>query len=212
MSGIFITLEGVEGAGKTTLARRLEDWLRKREFDFIIAREPGGTEAGEAIRHVLLSAAVPLCPEAELLLMQAARAQIMHEVIQPALDAGKVVILDRHRDSSVAYQGYGRGLDIRQIEAMNDFSCNNRKPDLTLLLDIEAQAGMHRSLKSRTSPEGPDRFELESLVFMERVRQGFLKMARNEPDRFVVLSAQEDLERVWQETREVVERVLAGRR
>lgn len=204
MTGYFITLEGIEGAGKTTLARRLDLWLSEAGVPHLMAREPGGTEAGEAIRQILLGSHVSLCPEAELLLMEAARAQLMSEVILPALQAGQVVILDRHGDSSLAYQGYGRGLPLEVIAAQNDFSCRKRKPDCTLLLDMEAGAGLSRSLKTKKASEGPDRFEAEALGFMERVRDGFLRMAQEEPSRFVVLPAQWDVEKVWQAAQETV--------
>jgi len=190
MSAYFITLEGIEGAGKSTVCTAIANWFEQQGINHLCTREPGGTPGSEAIRNVLLGSDVPLCPEAELLLMQAARAQLMREVILPALDNGQTVLLDRHCDSTLAYQGYGRGIPIEAIHPLNRFATEGRAPDLTLLLDIDVKTGLERSRKVSVTP---DRFESETIDFMQRVRDGFLSLADEEPARFVVLDATLDL-------------------
>lgn len=195
----FVTIEGIEGAGKTTLARRLAEWLEARGAACRLAREPGGTRAGEMIRSILLDRSAPLAPEGELMLFEAARLQIMDEIVLPALNSGQWVILDRFCDSTTAYQGYGRGLDLDWIRSMNQRACRGRMPDVTLLLDIGPEEGLRRARSAAEAGAPPDRFETETRDFMERVREGLLELARNAPGRFRIIEASKPEEAVWRE-------------
>ncbi|MFB3785376.1 MAG: dTMP kinase [bacterium] len=210
MPGFFITVEGIEGAGKTTVAERLETWLQVRGHATFRAREPGGTPTGEALRGLILDAGHPLGVEAELLLIEAARAQLMDEVVLPRLELGQTVILDRHIDSTTAYQGYGRGLDLDWIARLNHFATRGRRPDRTLLLDVDAAVGLARARGSKPDTPYADRFETEELAFMERVRQGFLTLARSEPQRFHVVNAEAGVEEVWRKVCTGIEREEAN--
>lgn len=194
MSGTFITIEGIEGAGKSTIAKRVIEWLESQGRECLHTREPGGTQAGEKIREILLNPDIKLTPESELLLFEAARRQIMEELILPALEDDKTVVLDRFYDSTTAYQGYGRGLDLDWIETLNMQACQNRKPDITILLDIDVQTGLQRAKKVSGSE---DRFESEKIEFMEKVRQGFLTIAEKEPQRFISIHVEYDIEEIW---------------
>lgn len=197
MAGIFISMEGIEGAGKTSMAERLEQWLQAAERPVFRTREPGGTQAGEVLRQVILDADIPLCSEAELLLIEAARAQLMHEVILPKLREDCIVILDRHIDSTTAYQGFGRGVDGDLIAQLNGFTCRYRKPDLTVLLDVDVVEGLQRAQKITQQTLIRDRFETEKVEFMQKIREGFLEIAKKEPYRFLIVPAQGDEESVW---------------
>jgi len=208
MPGYFITVEGIEGAGKTTIVKRLEKRLQELGHPCISCREPGGTEAAETIRNLLLNAAIPLFPETELLLMEAARTQLMREIVLPSLDAGKIVLLDRHGDSTLAYQGFGRGVEADAILWLNRFAAKGRSPDLTLLLDVEVSTGLARTRKRNSSSAASDRFESETTEFLERTRQGFLSIARKEPLRFCVVSSDLGEEEAWAQCeRAVLERL-----
>jgi dTMP kinase len=182
-SGPLITFEGGEGSGKSTqvelLARRLETAGRR----ILKLREPGGTPLGEELRQLLLHRRADISPQAELLLFLAARAELVRAVIRPALAEGTIVICDRFSDSTLAYQGYGRGIDLDQVRKLNDSATGGLKPNLTVLLDLPVEAG--RSRKQRDE----DVFQGEDDAFHERVRQGYLELAREEPDRWLVLDA-----------------------
>ncbi|MBI5230754.1 MAG: dTMP kinase [Coriobacteriales bacterium] len=185
MSGVFVTFEGCEGCGKSTQIRRLADSLEAVGIDVLVTREPGGTSVGEHIRGLLLDPDTgPITPRAELLLYEASRAQIVEEVIRPALDAGKVVLCDRFADSSTAYQSYGRGLDLAEVERLNDAATAGLAPDRTIVLDVDAAVGLERATGA-----GADRLEAEDLAFHERVREGFLEIARRHPERVRVIAA-----------------------
>ena len=186
MRGRFITLEGGEGAGKSTLLAGLEAWLRAQGLAVLRTREPGGTALGEALRVVLLDAArAPISAEAELLLMFAARAELVRSVIQPALSAGQWVLSDRYTDASYAYQGGGRGQPEARIRALEQWAACDLQPDRTLLLDLPVDAGRARAL----GRDPPDRIERESNAFFERVRAAYRARAQAEPTRFTVLDA-----------------------
>jgi dTMP kinase len=187
--GLFITLEGIEGSGKTTQAAILADKLKLLGYDPATTREPGGTRAGKLIRTIFLDAAVALEPAAELLLVLADRAQHVREKLQPALAAGAIVISDRYSDSTVAYQGYGRGFDMRLLEELNRLATAATPPDLTLVLDCPVELGLARTRARQSSGAAPDRFEGEQLEFHQRVREGFLAIARAEPARVRVIDA-----------------------
>ncbi len=185
--GVFISLEGPEGGGKSTHARRLAERLRAAGHAVLLTREPGGTPLGEDLRRLLQHGGA-LCPEAELLLFLASRAQLVREVIRPALARGVHVICDRFADSTTAYQGYGRGLPLGPLLAMNRQAVAGLMPDLTLVLDIGVRAGQAR-LRGRRRQGGArrDRIERESRAFHERVRAGFLELARRSPRRLKVI-------------------------
>jgi dTMP kinase len=188
--GFFITLEGVEGSGKTTQAALVADALRVAGHRVTVTREPGGTRAGEAIRAIFLDPAVSLHAGAELLLVLADRAQHVREKLQPALAAGEIVLSDRYSDSTVAYQGYGRGLDLKLLAELNRLASDRTRPDLTIVLDLAVEAGLERTrARVRGDVRGPDRFEGEQVEFHRRVREGFLTIARDEPDRVKTLDA-----------------------
>jgi dTMP kinase len=184
---MFITLEGPEGAGKTTQLRALADFLRGCGYDVVTTREPGGTAIGDQIRHVLHDTAnVAMSPTAEVLLYAASRAQLVAEVIQPALAAGRVVLCDRYADSTMAYQGYGRGLDRDALAALTAVATGGLRPDLTLLLDLDVARGLARR---RDEGEEMNRLDLETIEFHRRVRAGYLALAAAEPARWQLIDA-----------------------
>jgi dTMP kinase len=192
--GFFITFEGIEGCGKTTQIAHLTSFLEKVRHPFLLTREPGGTETGEEIRRILLASAQERIEEmAELFLYAAARVQHLRQVILPALREGKTVLCDRFADATLAYQGYGRGLDLAWIEEIHARGMENIKPDLTFLLDLPVEEGLRRAfrrLEQQASKE--DRFEKEALDFHRRVREGYLRLARREPSRMIVLDGKKD--------------------
>lgn len=202
MSGLFITLEGVEGAGKSTQMGHIGSWLEARGHQLIKTREPGGTRISELIRDVVLHGQHPeMSPHTELLLIFAARAQNLDELIRPALARGDSVLCDRFTDASYAYQGGGRGLPAAEIEALETLVQGELRPDLTLLLDLPATRGLER-----TSGRGSgDRFERESLQFLERAREAYLERARAHPGRYVVIDASRSADQVWEQIRDVLE-------
>ena len=183
--GRFITIDGPDGGGKTTHARRLADALRERGVDVLLTREPGGTQLGERVRTVLLDGSSGShAPIADALLFNAARAQHISEVIRPALAAGRTVVCARYADSTLAYQGYGAGLSLEDLRRLQQIATGGLRPDRTLLLDVPAEVGLSRKHDELT------RFELTfDVAFHQRVRDGFLAMARQEPDRFRVIDA-----------------------
>jgi dTMP kinase len=204
--GFFLSLEGGEGAGKSTQNRHIVEWLSARGKTVLETREPGGTVVSEQIRQVLLDTRnAGLNPTAELLMMFAARSQLVHEVILPALEEGKVIVCDRFADASYAYQGGGRQLDIDTIAAVEKIVLNDLQPDLTLLFDIPVDAGMKRVAGRGAA----DRFEVESIRFFERVRQAYLDRARANPHRFRVIDASLGEQQVWQQVKTILEEEFA---
>ncbi len=205
--GAFITLEGPEGSGKSTQARLLAERIRQEGMPVLCTREPGGTRTGEVIRELLQhdKADEPLTPETETLLFLASRAQLVRQVIEPALESGTWVISDRFLDSTTAYQGYGRGFGAERIMMLNEFAVGRSIPDLTVLLDLEVGAGFGR-LSERNARTGSahDRLEREAREFHERVRSGYLDLARKMPDRIRVVDAGQSPETVAQSIWKVV--------
>ncbi|MGO9450079.1 MAG: dTMP kinase [Candidatus Binataceae bacterium] len=196
-TGLFITLEGVEGSGKTTQAAILGEALHQDGRRIIVTHEPGGTRAGESIRSIFLDPAVSLDIAAELLLVLADRAQHVREKLRPAVTSGAIVISDRYSDSTIAYQGYGRGFDLKLLGDLNTLASDGMKPDFTLVLDLQVETGLERTrARAKGATRGPDRFEGEAYEFHRRVRQGFLEIARAEPDRVSVIDASRPLESV----------------
>jgi dTMP kinase len=200
MRGLFITLEGLDGCGKSTQVQMLAEALRRRGFDVVVTREPGGTPLGERMREVLLSdSSHRLTAEAELLLMAADRSQDVAQVIRPALEAGRIVVADRYTDSTVAFQGYGRGLDLAMVAEINRFATGGLTPDLTLLFDIDPLEAQRRLEGRRTGELGMSRFDNEELEFHHRVREGYLELATAEPTRVRVIDATQNLEATFRQ-------------
>jgi dTMP kinase len=200
---VFITFEGPEGSGKTTQAYLLAEHLQQRGHDVVLSREPGGTPIGDQIRAVLHDPAnVDLYAWAEVLLYSASRAQLVAQIVRPALTAGKVVVCDRYADSTMAYQGYGRGLDLHALREVTRLATGGLVPDLTLYLDIEPDRGLQRRL---LGGEEWNRLDQETLAFHCRVRSGYLHLAGLEPERWVVIDAARSVEEVQREVRGVVQ-------
>ena len=202
--GRFISFEGVEGCGKTTQIKLAGEYLKKSPILFIITEEPGGTPIGRRIRKILLNkgAGEEICKETEMLLFSAARAQHVKDVIIPALKDGTLVLCDRFYDATIAYQGFGRGLDINFIRYLNAFSSSNVKPGLTLLFDLPVEVGLKRALdRIARMKEGSaeDRFERENLEFHSKVREGYLSLARQDHKRFRIIDASKDIESIHRE-------------
>ena len=189
---MFLTIEGIEGAGKSTFLGLLEAELVKRGVAFLRTREPGGCALGHQIRPLLLDASQKVSDRAELFLFLADRAQHVADTIRPALERGQWVICDRYADSTIAYQGYGRGMDPEELQKLNDYATGGLWPDITFLLDLPAEVGLGRAL-ARNGREGltqsEGRFEAEALAFHQRIREGFLARAARWPQRFRVLDA-----------------------
>lgn len=203
--GIFVSFEGSEGCGKSTQIRLLADRLKNLGHEVILTREPGGTEIGEQLRHLLQfsKAGHRMASETELLLFTASRAQLVREVIAPALDAGTMVLADRFLDSTTVYQGVARKLDPAEVAAINRFAVGNTLPDITFVLDLDPTLARER-LKHRPAPAGaPDRMENQPPAFFEAVRAGYLQLAQDHPARVRLLDADGSLEglsdRIWQE-------------
>lgn len=207
MRGIFVTLEGGEGSGKTTHARRLADSLLHQGREVALTREPGGTRCGEALRAILLDPNVSLSSVTELLLMLADRAQHVHEHLEPALTAGRIVISDRYSDSTTAYQGYGRGFDLKVLGDLNRLATNGVAPDLTFVLDCPAELGLRRARgRNPAGTATPDRFEGEQLEFHRRVCEGFRAIARDEPTRVTLIDSTRGVDQV---SAEILSAVIA---
>lgn len=207
--GQFITIEGSEGAGKSTALKFIQDYFATLTFDIVLTREPGGTPLAEEIRHVLLSPhhTEKMSSVTELLLMFASRAQHIHQLIQPSLQSGKWVISDRFVDATYAYQGGGRQIDIQQIKALDHLIVKDYYPNLTLLLDISPELGLARTLQRGTQK---DRIEQERIDFFERVRQGYLARAEQDPERIKVINAGQPLVDVEADIKAVLDTFIAG--
>ena len=207
MKGKFITLEGIEGSGKSTQIVLLANYLKSLSIRMVLTREPGGTPIGDQVRKVLLDPAnTALDPKAELLLYAASRAQHLKEVILPHLEAGEIVLCDRFADATLAYQGYGRALDIDLIRTLDRIVCSGLRPDVTILLDIDAAVGVARA-RGRNNSRGLEteaRFENEAIAFHERVRQGYLALARQEPDRVRIVEASRSVDDIQADIRKIV--------
>ncbi|OXS28425.1 MAG: dTMP kinase [Desulfovibrio sp. MES5] len=212
---MFITFEGIEGAGKSTAIEFLVEYLQAHGYDPVTTREPGGSALGRRLRSLLLDVRTTgLCSRAELFLFLADRAQHVSEVINPALEAGQVVLCDRFTDSTLAYQGYGRGLDIEYLRGLNQAATGGLQPELTLLLDLPVRCGLVRAGERNRATgiviaEG--RFDSESLDFHERVRQGYRALAEEEPDRFAIIDASQPPEDVVLQCRSAIEAHLRSR-
>ncbi|WP_297453334.1 dTMP kinase [Persephonella sp.] len=201
MKGYFITFEGVEGAGKSTQAKLLYQYLIDNGKDVVLTKEPGGTKTGQKIRQILLEKTDEIFPPvAELMLYEADRNFHIHNLIKPSLQQGKYIICDRFTDSTLAYQGYARGLDINLIKQLNEIATEGIKPDITFLIDIPVEEGLKRIRQTRQA----DRIEDEDIQFHKRLREGFLKIAENEKDRIVVLDGMESPENIFAKIIEIL--------
>lgn len=204
-TGKFITVEGTEGVGKSTNMAFIEAWLKKAGMELVVTREPGGTELGEKLRAVLLDAKEQsMCDDTELLLMFAARAQHLQEIIQPALAAGKWVLCDRFTDATYAYQGGGRGIKMSRIAQLEQWVQGDLRPDMTLILDLPVAAGLERAGKRSE----PDRFELEKHDFFNKVRDTYLARAAVLPERYQVIDAAPSITEVQQSIQCVLEKMV----
>ena len=204
-SGLLVTFEGGEGGGKSTQAELLGTWLDEQGYQVVVAREPGTTQVGEIVRRILLEEAPDhLAPEAELALYVAARAQLVAEVVRPALATGRVVVLDRFGDSSVAYQGYGRELGPDRVREMNRWATGGIEPDLTILMDVAPEVE-----SDRLAGRPRDRLERAGRSFHDRVREGYRELAGNEPGRFLVVDARLPIDEIQGAIRKRVGKLLA---
>jgi dTMP kinase len=194
-SSLFITLEGPEGSGKSTHASRLAGYLRSKGRDVLLTREPGGTSIGDQIRAILNDHAnTAMQPRAEILLFCASRAQLVSQMIRPHLARGGTVVCDRFADSTLAYQGFGRGLELATLKSISDFATDRLTPDITLLLDLPVEIGLARR---RRSDSDWNRLDAQEVEFHRRVREGYLKLARRSPKRWVRIDAEKEAEAVW---------------
>lgn len=202
--GVFITFEGCEGCGKTTQIGLLSERLQKANKEILVTREPGGTTVGEMVRHILIgNEASNMCPETELLLFAACRAQLVREVLVPELQQGKFILCDRFLDSTTVYQGVARQLAQGPVKAINDFAVGNLMPDLTIVLDIPAEESRLRVQRRINSI--PDRIEKESINFYAAVREGYLYLAKELPERLVLIDGSKDVTTVSNEIWEAVQ-------
>lgn len=204
--GLFITVEGGEGAGKSTQLAVIREWLEARDHQVVVTREPGGTELGEKIREILLHYSGDIGADAEVLLVFAARAEHLARVIRPALTAGKTVLCDRFTDATYAYQGGGRGVALERIAALESWVQQELRPDLTLLLDLPVAVGLDRAARRSAL----DRFEREQRDFFEKVRAAYLAAARREPNRIQVIDASGGAAQVSQSVIAVLQKVIGG--
>lgn len=205
MNGLFITLEGIEGSGKSTQLAYVVEYLQKKNKDVVCTREPGGTMVGEKIRNILLDKNLPsMNIETELMLMCAARVEHVKSVIEPALNQGKYVVCDRFFDATYAYQGFGRGINIDRIDELREFSIGNLQPDMTLLLDVTLDVSV-----SRVDARGErDRFENEKLAFYEKIRSGYLEMAKKQPARVKIIDATKSISDVQSSIKQYIDNLI----
>lgn len=199
--GLFITFEGCDGCGKTTQIELLNKYLSDKGYKTLLTREPGAKGLGEKLREILLNYDGDVSPTCESFLFLADRAQHVDCIIKPALEDGKIILCDRHTDSTVAYQGYGRGLNLDRIHQLNTIATSGLKPDLTIVLDVDVETSMKRVGKEK------DRMESAGIEFFKRVRQGFLEIAKNEPQRVKVINSSDTIENIHKQIVELVEKL-----
>ena len=196
--GLFITFEGADGCGKTTQLNLLKDYLIENDYDVVVTREPGGKGLGEKVREILLNYEGVVSDRCESFLFLADRAQNVDIIVNPAVEQGKIVLCDRHTDSTVAYQGYGRGLDIAEINILNNLATKNKKPDLTLVFDVDIETSMKRVGQNK------DRMENAGMEFFNRVRNGYLQLAKNEPGRVKIIDSTKSIEDVFEDVKKII--------
>ncbi len=206
---MFITFEGIDGSGKSTQIQLLKEMLEKRNYVVTILREPGGNILSEQIRQLLLDSKEQVDPRCELLLFTAARAQLVGSVIRPALEAGNIVICDRYIDSSVAYQGYGRGLSIESIESINDFATAGLIPDITFIFDLSVDDAAKRAgFRSNDNQTKPDRMERSGDAFFERTKQGYLEIAKKSDRNIFIINANDAMNDIREQVESIIESYL----
>ena len=200
--GYFITFEGADGCGKTTQIELLNNFLNQKGIETLMTLEPGATDLGKNLRQILLHYEKPVSDEAEMFMYLADRAQHTQMVIKPALEDNKIVLCDRYTDSTVAYQGYGRGTDIEQINTLNEIATKGLKSDLTLLFDVESEVAQSRLGKTK------DRLESQGMEFHKKVREGYIDIARKNPSRVKIVNANATIEEVFSNVKEIVGELL----
>jgi dTMP kinase len=207
---LFITFEGPDGSGKTTQAQLLYEYLQERGYPVFLTREPGGTGIGDQIREVLHSLEnTEMLPQTEILLYSASRAQLVGQIIRPHLARGEIVLCDRYADSTLAYQGYGHGLDLQVLQVITAFATSGLKPDLTIYLDIDVEEGLRRKLAAHQTGEAEwNRMDQQEIAFHRRMRQGYLQMAAAEPERWVVIEGAQPVDVAQRTIRTKVEAKL----
>ena len=195
--GLFITFEGADGCGKTTQLKLLKEYLENIGFEVLLTREPGGVGLGEKIREILLNYDGDVSSKAEAFLFLADRAQNIDNIVKPAIEAGKIVLCDRHTDSTIAYQGYGRGVDLQQLKMLNNLATGGFKPDLTYVFDIDVETSQKRVGKVK------DRMEAAGVEFHNRVREGYLAIAKDEPSRVRVINSTDTIENIFEQVKAI---------
>ena len=200
--GLFITFEGADGCGKTTQMKLLAEYLKNNGADVVLTREPGAKGLGEKVREILLNYEGLVSDRCESFLFLADRAQNIDIIVNPAIEEGKIVLCDRHIDSTVAYQGFGRGLDIERINMLNNIATNSKKPDLTFVFDIDVETSMKRVGKEK------DRMESAGIDFHNRVRKGYLELAKQEPQRIKVIDATKSIEEIHKNVVEILKKYI----
>ena len=200
--GLFITFEGIDGCGKTTQLDLLVEYLKSKGKEVLVTREPGAVGLGEKLREILLNYDGEVSSNCEAFLFLADRAQHIDMIVKPALDAGKIVLCDRHTDSTVAYQGYGRGVDLAQIKLLNEIATSGLKPDLTFVFNVDVQTAFNRVGKSQ------DRMESSGLEFFEKTRNGYLEIGKQEPERVKVISSKDSIENIFEQVKNIVSKLV----
>ena len=196
--GLFITFEGADGSGKTTQLNKISEYLIEKGYDVVVTREPGALDIGQKIRNILLHHDGIVADRCEMFLFLADRAQHVETLIKPAIQEGKIVLCDRHTDSTIAYQGYGRGQDIQLLKELNKIAVNNTIPDMTLLFDVSTKTSQERVGKEQ------DRMESSGIEFFERVRDGYLELQKEMPNRIKIVDANKTIEEVFENTKKLV--------
>lgn len=206
MKGCFITFEGADGCGKTTQQGLIADYLSSKGYKTLATREPGGAELGNELRKILLHYDGFVAPQCEAFLFLADRAQHVETVMKPAVEDNIIVLCDRYTDSTVAYQGYGKGIDIKQINYLNKLATSDFIPDLTLVFDVDSEIAQQRVGSEK------DRMEAEDMTFHKKVREGYLELAKQEPERIKKINANKSIDEVFEETKAVIELFLSSRK
>ncbi len=200
--GLFITFEGADGCGKTTQLNNVKSFLEEKGFDVVVTREPGALEIGQKIRNILLHHDGIVADRCEMFLFLADRSQHVETFIKPAVEDGKIVLCDRHTDSTIAYQGYGRGQDIELLKRLNEIAVNSIKPDLTLLFDVSTEVAQQRVGSEK------DRMESAGIEFHKKVRNGYLELQKQDCDRIKLVDANNSIDKVFEETKEIVSKLI----
>ena len=204
--GLFITFEGADGSGKTTQLNKIKNYLTEEGFDVIVTREPGALEIGQKIRNILLHNESFVSDRCEMFLFLADRSQHIDALIKPALEVGKIVLCDRHTDSTVAYQGYGRGQDIEMLKKLNKIAVDGIEPDLTLLFDVSTEVAQERVGKEK------DRMEAAGIDFHTKVRNGYLELQKENPHRMKIINANNDIDKVFEDAKNIIVKLILERR